>query len=316
MTSPPCPLCGSEQSSLVETMDAREIDRAYRKSYGIETRFSTDTLHYLRCGRCQLRFFDPPSDGDADLYVQLQRHDWYYIADKSEFAVAGRYLPATGKVLEVGAGKAAFATIVGKDRYVGLEFNDAAIARAKADGIVLHKEMVQAHAAAHRGGYGAVVSFQVLEHVADPKGFVEACVEALAPGGHLILAVPDHEGLCGLAQNNILDMPPHHVSHWNEQVLRYLGEHHGLAVVAIEREPVAAHHQPWAARSVLEQRMRQGLGLTPSLLDVSLIGRVVGRLAAKASALLAPDTTRVSGHTIVACYRKPGGSAGQPVQAA
>lgn len=299
-----CPLCHSAHLRLIERIAGKKILSAYRKTYGIEAGITADEVQYICCEDCDLHFFSPPSDGAASLYVQLQEFDWYYISDKPEYTLAEKYLPPDGTVLEVGSGKAAFADVVGKDRYVGLEFNDAAIERASASGIRLLKEPIEMHAASTAGRYSAVVSFQVLEHVRDPERFIAGCVDALSMGGHLILAVPDHDGLCGMAQNNILDLPPHHVSHWNERAMKRIATQFGVELIAIEREATADYHLTWARNSICEQRLRKLFNLKPSLLDTSVFGRAVGHMSRMLAKAFKPSTLNVSGHTILACYRK------------
>jgi SAM-dependent methyltransferase len=299
-----CPLCHSTHLRLIERVAGEKIIGAYRKAFDIEAGITADEVQYIRCEDCDLNFFSPPSDGPASMYVRLQEFDWYYISDKPEYTLAEKYLPPSGTVLEVGSGKAAFAGIVEKERYVGLEFNDAAIARARASGIKLLKESIEMHAASTAGQYSAVVSFQVLEHVRDPERFIAGCVDALSMGGHLILAVPDHDGLCGMAQNNILDLPPHHVSHWNERAMKRIATQFGVELIAIEREPIANYHLTWARKSIWEQRLRKLFNLKPSLLDTSVFGRAVGRISGMLAKVFKPSTANVSGHTILACYRK------------
>lgn len=299
-----CPLCRSNQIKIVESLSADRLNRAWARSYGILAGLNCTTLNYIVCEKCSLRFFDPAAAGDEKLYVQLQQNDWYYSTEKPEYEIARSMLPTSGRVLEVGSGKAAFAAHVGELQYTGLEFNDAAIARASEQGIRLIKQTIQAHAAAHTATYEAIVSFQVLEHVTDIYGFVAACVEALAPGGTLVLAVPDHEGLCGIAQNNILDMPPHHMSHWSASTLQHLAELFGLQTAKIVHEPVSAQHIEWAALAVEERALRRRLGLRNTLFDDSFAGRLVGKFAAFRSAgRPAPDG--LDGHTILASYTKP-----------
>ncbi|MBL8327726.1 MAG: class I SAM-dependent methyltransferase [Rubrivivax sp.] len=298
-----CPLCRGRDIHLVEQIDGSAVSSAWIKSYGIRFESPLEDLAYLHCRGCELRFFNPAQSGGPQLYEQLQQHDWYYVDDKPEYAVAARWLPAHGEVLEVGSGKAAFARFVTPARYRGLEFNSVAIERARLAGVSLFKESIQDHSRSNAGRYSAVVSFQVLEHVEDPAGFLQACVAALQPGvGRLILAVPDHDGLCGLAQNNILDMPPHHVSHWNERSLRAVGRLFGLELLSIERESVSELHQSWARRAVIERRLRGIAGLDQRLLDTRWRARLIGRLAARRAS--GPvEIGDVTGHTIVAAYR-------------
>ena len=299
-----CPLCGGEHTVRLDVIEGAALNDAWLRSFGIRAGIQAAEVEYRRCSDCALQYFTPPEDGDASLYETLQKQDWYYLTDKPEYALARRHLPPTGRVLEVGAGKAAFAKICGPERYLGLEFNDAAISRAAGDGIRLVKQPIQSHAVEQPEHYDAVVSFQVLEHVADPAGFVAGCVAALAPGGTMILAVPDNDGLCGMAQNNILDMPPHHVSHWNERSLRFIAARHQLTAVAIEREPVSELHQAWARRAVAERFLRRAVGLSPRQLDHRLPARAVGWVSARVAEWIRPDTSRVTGHTILGIFRK------------
>jgi SAM-dependent methyltransferase len=238
------------------------------------------------------------------LYEALQVNPWYYVSDKPEFGIAADWLPNTGSVLEVGAGSGAFATYVGVDRYTGLEFNAAAIAEASRKGVSLRRETIESHAAVQPGRYAAVVSFQVLEHVSAPASFIRSCVESLQDGGVLVFAVPDHEGLCGEAHNNILDLPPHHLTHWTAAVLTNVAKLFSLELTALIREPLAAIHVDWAARTSLESRIRRFLGLDRRLLDLRFRSRIAARLAVEISRRVRRPTYRYSGHSIVAVYRK------------
>lgn len=299
-----CPLCHSTNTRLVETINTSEIKRAYLRHFGVQTDLQTNEIRYMACSSCNLGFFDPMATGDEKLYEQLQKFDWYYMSDKPEYSLAKRHLPISGKVLEVGSGKAAFAEIVGKDRYVGLEFNDEAILRAKSIGITLIKESIENHAVEHAKQYAAVVSFQVLEHVSNPSAFIQGCVDSLEVGGHLILAVPNHDGICGLTQNSILDIPPHHVSHWSEQTMMHIARQYDLDLVSIDIEAVADFHIMWGARSIYEEKLRKTLGVNKKLLDTGLFAKLIGKLAAIWVRISPPDLSSIKGHTVLGCYRK------------
>ena len=299
-----CPLCNSINTRLVETIKTSEIAEQYVRQLGATASFQSNSIRYAVCANCGLGFFDPMAAGDEKLYEQLQKFEWYYMSDKPEYAMAKKYLPSTGDVIEVGSGKAAFADIVGKNRYVGLEFNDEAIVRAKVEGVTLLKESIEDHAANNKEKYKAVVSFQVLEHVSNPSSFIQGCVDSLQAGGHLILAVPNHDGICGLSQNNILDIPPHHVSHWAEKTMRHIAIQYDLEIVAIDFERVASFHKTWAAKSIYEQKLRRIFGVQPKLLDVSFFSRLLGKIASVSSRIIPPDLGAIKGHTVLACYRK------------
>lgn len=299
-----CPLCNSEHIFLTEIIDASVIERVFLRSLNIKISFCIKELSYFQCKRCSLGFFDPVVTGDELFYEQLQNSEWYYMSEKPEYHLAKKFLPSFGKILEVGSGKAAFATFVGGDRYVGLEFNDEAIKRARSAGINLIKESIEQHSIGNRDKYSAVVSFQVLEHVANPADFIQGCVDSLHSGGCMVLAVPNHGGIPGIAMNNILDLPPHHVSHWGERTLTHIADQFNLEVVSIESEEVASFHEMWAYRSIFENNMREFLGIRRRLLDVSVLSRVIQRLAALQARFFSPSLEGIKGHTILACYKK------------
>jgi SAM-dependent methyltransferase len=304
MNNVSCPLCNSQNVELIETISAHEIEYQYKKNFAVSTSLHADIVDYLVCNECKLGFFNPMATGDEILYEQLQKFDWYYMSDKPEFALAQKYLPDTGRVLEVGAGKAAFSNAVGKNRYVGLEFNDETIARAHADGVILIKESIEAHAINNKQKYKAVVSFQVLEHVPMPSSFIQGCVDSLQEGGCLILAVPNHDGLCGLAQNHLLDMPPHHVTHWSEVTLKKIASLFDLELVGVEFEPVAGYHLVWARQVVWERRLRHCFWMRPSLLDTSYAARFLSKIASYIAKVFPPAVDVIKGHAVVAVYRR------------
>lgn len=303
--APACALCGSRDVAIREAIDVAELNTKYRHNFGVEEALRSSEMNYCACRTCGLGFFDPMETGDESLYERLQSFDWYYMADKYEYAIALKHLPAEGRVLEVGAGKAAFAGVVGANRYTGLEFNDRAIDRASRAGIRLIKETVESHSGSGYT-YDAVVSFQVLEHVADPAGFIRGCVRCLNLGGHLIIAVPAHDGFSGKALNHILDMPPHHVTHWSERTLKWLASQFNLELLAIEYEPVASYHRQWASKVILESRLRKFFGMRQCLLDYSFRGISVAKLATVMARLFRPRIDDLKGHTVIAAYRKVG----------
>lgn len=299
-----CPLCLSESVDEIETLSRKQINESYKKNFDIRNAVSR-SVTYFKCNSCQLRFFSPPEAGGEDLYERLQTYDWYYMADKWEYDEALNFINPENTILEVGSGRAAFAEYVGKERYTGLEFNDQAIMRAENAGVHLIKEPVNTHAA-HGHSYDVVVSFQVLEHVSDPAGFLRGCVDCLRPGGKLIIAVPAYDGFVGRAVNAILNMPPHHVTHWPDATLEKLASLFGLELLTLVHEPIAEYHSEWARTVQYEARIRVALGMAPRILDRSLLARLVNRVGACLAKLSPSALIDVCGHTVLAVYRKGG----------
>lgn len=299
-----CPLCGSVQAKFLEKILAKDIEVQYRKHLKIDINLTASTIEYYKCETCHLKYFNPPLIGDSKFYGKLQAFEWYYMENKAEFDIANKYIPRDGTVLEVGAGRAAFAKIVGYDRYVGLEYNDDAITRAAMDGVQLYKESIDQHQLNNNNKYSTVVAFQVLEHIPETFNFIKSCLASLKEEGYLIVAVPNNEGICGLAQNSLLDLPPHHVTHWTKETLEMMAKIFDINLIEIETEHLADYHYSWVMKSIWEKRIRQKLGMRKKLLDVTLISRCVSLLASFISKLFPVNTSSIHGHAIIAIYQK------------
>jgi SAM-dependent methyltransferase len=299
-----CPLCGTKNYNTYDFIKTSDLSKAYKKSLGIGVIFAKDTIDAICCKKCGLKYFSPVSAGGPNLYENLQRFDWYYQQHKPEYNLAKNYLPDTGLVLEIGAGLGGFSNVVGLNRYIGLEFNKDAIQQACTKGIVLINESVEQHALNNPGAYAAVVSFQVMEHIENLISFINGCVDCVRPGGIIIFAVPNNDGIVSLAPNNILDMPPHHLTHWSMLPLNYIAKEFSLDLLVIEVEKVADFHRKWACCSIWVSRLRKFLRLQETLLDISLKSRAISKIATILSIILPPSVENIHGHTIIACYKK------------
>jgi len=299
-----CPLCASCRIKKIEDISNSTLNKLYAKHFGINDAIN-QALQYILCNECGLYFFYPMLTGDEKLYEHLQKFDWYYIEDKWEYSQSLNYIQPDNKVLEVGAGRAAFAKYIGPARYTGLEFNQRAIDRANSEGVVLIKESVEQHAAKDNVNlYDVVVSFQVLEHVSDPAGYLKGCISCLKPEGTLIIAVPSMDGFIGKVTNGTLNMPPHHVTHWSCATLKKLEALFNLNLVEIMEEPIAVYHNEWARQVIIESWIRKLLRKKRRLLDLSLSGKVVSKFAAILAKYIPQSMDGIKGHTVVAVYKK------------
>ena len=300
----PCPLCHSTNTSCQEAISVTELNALYERKFGVVGALKSPSLEYRICLNCALGFFNPMETGGEDMYEQLQTFDWYYMADKEEYRIAQQLIPSEGLVLEVGSGKAAFAVFFGANRYTGLEFNEQAIEKAALSGIALLKEAVEDHARKCPQKYDVVVSFQVLEHVGAPATFISGCVDCLKPGGILILSVPSRDGFLGRAINSILDMPPHHVTHWSVNTLKKLGPQFGLKCCTVVYEPVADYHLNWARKVILEARLRGWLGMDEVLLDSRMSANIISKFSSLLAYFWKFNLAGLKGHSMIACYVK------------
>lgn len=300
-----CPLCASPSRQERESFLPMELGELYDRSLGVIVSAGDEVIGYFVCGNCDLGFFSPATAAGEEFYETMQKFAWYYLDEKPEYSIAKQFISGRGSLLEVGAGTGAFASFVGAQRYVGLEFNELAIKRAQRHGIRLAKCTIEDHARTHKGAYEYVVSFQVLEHVERPGEFLRACVSCLCPGGRLVLAVPSRDGFAGEAVNNALDMPPHHLTRWSEESMDRMGKLLGLRCVSIQHETVADHHLRWARKVYWEKKLRGWFAMESRILDLRLKARVLSRLAHHLSRVFPGGVSGAGGHTMVACFEKP-----------
>lgn len=305
----PCPLCGSSAALPVESVAADELAGLYRRSLDIEIGHLLPGafIEYRKCPACDLRYFDGAAPGDQAFYAALNRREWYYMEEKPEFRFAQSLIGPADGVLEVGAGAGSFAKLVSPGRYTGLEFSERARRVAREAGVELLDETVEAHAAANAGRYDLVCHFQVLEHVPDPRGFLAACVACLKPEGRLLVAVPAYDSFLRYSTNNLLNLPPHHLTHWSDEALRSVGRLFQLELVSLTHEPVASFHRLGYQNAWFGYALSRLFGRHPKLVDTGWAQRLVSRAAGAAAIRLepgAPDFLFGRGHTVSAVFRR------------
>jgi SAM-dependent methyltransferase len=249
------PLTHTSEVTHLRTWPAAQLIAEWRTAWGIDVAVDLqayDAISLYRCDRTQLLFFTPDCAGSGGLYEQLMRFEWYYMADKWEYAVALADLqpllrqPAA-RILEIGAGQGAFVqrAIAAGFAIEGLELNAQAIAQAQAQNLPIRAMDLYALAAAAAADptqrYDAICSFQVLEHVPQPRTFLAAALDLLNPGGHLMVCVPNANSFMKY-QYNLLDMPPHHLHRWSAATFRALPQVLPLRLAHLRTEPLAPYH--------------------------------------------------------------------------
>ncbi|MBX6374269.1 MAG: class I SAM-dependent methyltransferase [Acetobacteraceae bacterium] len=252
---PACPITGEPAEERVQTLSARLLHDLWRYSHGVApTPMRRDGPRIgLYRSPCGLMFFHPRVEGDAAFYGGFYRY-WQVHAkigrtagERVEYRAAAAHVRPGDRVLEIGAGSAAFARHLPEGaHYVGLDPHAGEYLGAEG----IRAETVEDHAAHHSEAYDVVCAFQVIEHVAEPRALAEGMLRCLRPGGLLILVAPLWPSAITRVPNFVLNAPPHHLSWWNERAFAALARVLGLDPVAIERLPPTLHQGliHWMAR--------------------------------------------------------------------
>jgi 2-polyprenyl-3-methyl-5-hydroxy-6-metoxy-1,4-benzoquinol methylase len=94
--------------------------------------------------------------------------------------------PAGGRVAEIGCGHGSLLTLLRERGFEarGVELSPSAVAFCRSKGLDVREGIDFGDA---KAAYDAAASFQVIEHVLDPRAFVRRMVELVRPGGAVVI---------------------------------------------------------------------------------------------------------------------------------
>jgi 2-polyprenyl-3-methyl-5-hydroxy-6-metoxy-1,4-benzoquinol methylase len=241
-----CPLCDTQKNITVRRYELSDLRRHWNQSFGFDpfpNDFRCKYINKKQCSACKLIYFDPSYFGDGHFYSTISKNLWYYEENKWEYDVAAEIVSqlSAGSVLEIGCGNGHFLDKISSlgMRVQGVDINADAVALCQAKGL----QVEAADVFDLTTTYDLVVSFQVLEHLENPKRLFEFLANKLvSPGGHIVIAVPNPDGYLKDMEMNLLDMPPHHNSSWSLATFEHLASQFGLQLVAYEKEPIRYVH--------------------------------------------------------------------------
>jgi 2-polyprenyl-3-methyl-5-hydroxy-6-metoxy-1,4-benzoquinol methylase len=197
--------------------------------------------------------------------------------DKWEHEKAKKYIGKDENILEVGCGRGEFVNELNKKgkKAVGIELNESAVRFAQSKGWNVKKEDLEIISKNEKKKYDTVCIFQVLEHVKKPAEFINMCLSCLKKGGQMIISVPNMNSFMGYDKNNLLNMPPHHMTQWYPKTFYKLKKYFPIRLKKIEFEPLARYHKSWYGS--VGAKVLQEKALIPSIL-AKPIGHVISKI--------------------------------------
>ena len=252
------PLSPSANVNLLKEYTVKDLVSAWSSDFEIDISCELkgiSEIHLYRCEDSQLEFFVPTSaEGSSQLYTDLQKFDWFYIHDKWEFDQAIMDIVGSHNILEVGCGQGFFISKVLKHinptSILGVELSSEAVTKAQNKGIPVAKLDIR-DMASKAERFDAICSFHVLEHVCEPKVFIESLVTLLNTNGTLILCVPNKDSFIRFTKN-LLDLPPHHMTRWGIKSFEYLETLFPLTLEKVKFEPLPDYHIHWFVSTYAE----------------------------------------------------------------
>lgn len=214
-----------------------------------------DGFHYARCGACGTGYLNPrPAPALlADYYQRAENYRFWreVVFPRSESArrerivrprvdrileICRREGVGQGTLVEIGAGFGTFCAEMAErrvfERVIAVEPTPPNAAACRDRGIqVIEASVEQADLPAEAD---LVVSFEVIEHLFDPRGFLYACRRILRPGGLLVVTCPNILGFDVMTLGSVSQVvDPEHLNYFHPQSLSDLVHSCGFSVLEV-----------------------------------------------------------------------------------
>ncbi len=256
-----CPICEGTQFSDV-----------FKTSY---FRGKPEDFLIQECNNCELWFTNPrPSDEELGAYYESEDYvshtdkketlidKIYHVvrskAVKSKVNLIGKYA-TKGKLLDFGAGTGFFLNQAKTNGWEVFGAEPSQVARKNAKevhGLDLNNpESLDWEEL--KGSLDCISMWHVLEHLSDLKGDFKKFSDSLKIGGHLFIAVPNHESFDAKHYGNkwaALDVPLH-LYHFKKDNIKMLAENFGFEMVDIKNMPFDSYYV-----SMLSEKIKNGKG--------------------------------------------------------
>ncbi len=237
-----CPICSGEAALTYHNMPGYIADASYT---------------IFACSTCETSFADPlvtssqVYDGIYEHAAVLPGYERYYRyaelvtkvnkplsalknSEVSYWAVINTIqklalTKSEARILEIGSGLGYLTYALNKEGYhtTGIDISSEAVnqATARYDDYFATKNLFDL---VHESGrYDCVVMMDVIEHVENPRAFIEAAAAVLKPGGTLLITTPNKS----FAPKNTIwfsDVPPVHLYFLTEAALTHMADQIGL----------------------------------------------------------------------------------------
>jgi 2-polyprenyl-3-methyl-5-hydroxy-6-metoxy-1,4-benzoquinol methylase len=298
------PLTKNNNVTKLKTIQRERIIELYKNNFNINIQYllsESTEIELFQCNDSGYCFYYPFNiAGDGAFYEKLQKFPWYYMPWKWEHMETTKFLVPNMKLLEVGCAHGEFLEKIQKQKkvhVVGLELNKTAVDLAQKKGLDVFVELVEVHAKNHYEEYDVVCSYQVLEHITDIHTFIEGSLQCLKKDGLLIIGVPNNSSFMRwYADEDLLNMPPHHMGLWSPKSLRNLENYYPMSSIRIKNEPLQKYHYDWYL-TILENNLQQKSRILYNIFQKTGINRWLRLLIPYFSFL-------IKGHTTLAVFKK------------
>ena len=222
-----CPICNSEAHSIYSlTKDQIKTELHVYYNELVPEKIELTDYEILRCINCTLEYALPLKPGSQSFYEWVTTRPGYYTESRWEWFAVTEEIEKREKnnyvsILDIGCGTGSFLEIARKNRNlrtVGLDTTPESINKCRAKGLEVYCDTIDFFETKFpEFKFDYVVSFHCLEHVNQPKIFVNSMLSLLKSGGSLFISTPYSPMSFEQGWFDIMNHPPHHITRWNKK---------------------------------------------------------------------------------------------------
>ncbi|NQU35710.1 MAG: class I SAM-dependent methyltransferase [Bacteroidetes bacterium] len=235
-----CPICSNTTIKVKKLDSPYIIDRlALHFNTQVDKNLNIVDYELLKCTECSFEFSYPQIAGSGAFYNWITSQTGYYPKIRWEFSKVLDLLANEKKgvkLLDVGCGDGQFFDQIVKKKntkidFYGLDPTIGSIEMCIDKGYKVYCMDIKEFKINNKNTlFDAVTLYHVLEHIANPKEFIEELLSLLNPNGSIYISTPYSPMDFELDWFDVLNHPPHHFGRWNLKSYKKLAEVLGLKI--------------------------------------------------------------------------------------
>lgn len=203
-----------------------------------------------RCDKCSLVYADPLKAGTDKFYTWVTNHEGYYPTKETprwEWVQTVQWVQKNKikSLLEIGCGEGAFLEYCKENlnnvECVGIDMTKSSCDKAVSKGLAVYCGTIEGYLDSYPDKkFDVVVAYHCLEHVDNPKKFVEDMLRVCGENGICINSFP-YSDLVFEPWMDCNNLPPHHMTRWCEKACRELGSQLNMDVELVSPSPLSVY---------------------------------------------------------------------------